>query len=228
MSSSSACNITDAMSSYDSGQNERSPQEDAQSSKRRRIALACLDCRRRKLKCDRVFPACSRCQKGGHAETCTYDPDAIDTVAAPSSTEKMRGPSNRDNSTADTIMTSRPVATPTSFVQHHVFDTDDSRCAKMQARIHQLESRIIGLENATSRSRQWPESNKGLGSAQVNAGEETDPEDRELMLFRGKNFNTVFYGASHHTSYLSHVRGHLLLQVQKCTNVRSFRRCECS
>ncbi|RAL08443.1 uncharacterized protein BO97DRAFT_472979 [Aspergillus homomorphus CBS 101889] len=41
--------------------------------KRRRKALSCYDCRRRKLRCDRGQPACSRCRKGGIAETCSYD-----------------------------------------------------------------------------------------------------------------------------------------------------------
>ncbi|PYH43066.1 uncharacterized protein BP01DRAFT_403012 [Aspergillus saccharolyticus JOP 1030-1] len=40
--------------------------------KRRRKALACYDCRRRKLKCDRAQPACGRCRKGGLADSCSY------------------------------------------------------------------------------------------------------------------------------------------------------------
>lgn len=43
------------------------------SGKRRRTALSCHDCRRRKLQCDRAYPACSRCVKGGYAGSCTYD-----------------------------------------------------------------------------------------------------------------------------------------------------------
>ena len=44
------------------------------SSKRRRIALSCINCRRRKVKCDRITPACIRCQKGGIADQCLYVP----------------------------------------------------------------------------------------------------------------------------------------------------------
>ena len=40
--------------------------------KRRRIALSCVDCRRRKVKCDRNFPICIRCQKGGYGDKCLY------------------------------------------------------------------------------------------------------------------------------------------------------------
>ena len=38
--------------------------------KRRRLALSCVACRRRKVKCDRTYPTCVRCQKGGSA--CDY------------------------------------------------------------------------------------------------------------------------------------------------------------
>ena len=38
--------------------------------KRRRLALSCVACRARKVKCDRTYPTCVRCQKG--AVTCDY------------------------------------------------------------------------------------------------------------------------------------------------------------
>lgn len=42
--------------------------------KRRRPAVACFECRRRKVKCDRNSP-CAQCVQAGSA-TCTYSPDA--------------------------------------------------------------------------------------------------------------------------------------------------------
>ena len=39
--------------------------------KRNRQALSCLDCRARKLKCDRQSP-CATCLRKGHGETCIY------------------------------------------------------------------------------------------------------------------------------------------------------------
>ena len=41
-------------------------------SKRRRLALSCVDCRRRKVKCGRELPTCVRCIKGGNADNCQY------------------------------------------------------------------------------------------------------------------------------------------------------------
>ncbi|KAF2031397.1 hypothetical protein EK21DRAFT_63366 [Setomelanomma holmii] len=43
--------------------------------RRQRAILSCNECRRRKLKCDRLSP-CDRCIKGGIAETCAYGPEA--------------------------------------------------------------------------------------------------------------------------------------------------------
>lgn len=40
--------------------------------KKRRPPQACVQCYRRKLKCGRESPACSRCVKAGHGQECTY------------------------------------------------------------------------------------------------------------------------------------------------------------
>ena len=198
-------------SNHDPNLSEQSPQHNDASSaaKRRRLALACLDCRRRKLKCDRVFPACTRCQKGGHSDTCTYDPDAVETVAAPFFMDRPRANGNRDMTTADSTAASRATATPTSFVHHHQLDTDDSTIGRMQLHVHQLENRIMGLERATNGPHPWAESSRSDAIPKIHHfGDPNLPEseDKELMMFRGKDFKTSFYGASHHTSYLSHVR----------------------
>ena len=39
---------------------------------RRRPAFSCVPCHRRKLKCDREYPACERCRKSGHSHDCIY------------------------------------------------------------------------------------------------------------------------------------------------------------
>jgi hypothetical protein len=48
----------------------QSPQAGA--NKRRRILYSCIDCRNRKVKCDRTYPSCLICQKRGYADTCRY------------------------------------------------------------------------------------------------------------------------------------------------------------
>lgn len=42
--------------------------------KRRRPALSCVQCRRRKIKCDRNFP-CGQCEQSKSATACFYSPD---------------------------------------------------------------------------------------------------------------------------------------------------------
>lgn len=50
------------------------PQTDpARTRKRRRRTMACMQCRSRKLRCDREYPVCGRCQKGKNPEQCTYE-----------------------------------------------------------------------------------------------------------------------------------------------------------
>lgn len=41
--------------------------------KRRRRTMACTQCRSRKLKCDREYPTCGRCQKSRTPNNCTYE-----------------------------------------------------------------------------------------------------------------------------------------------------------
>lgn len=195
------------MSSYDeSGQNEtcsKSP-SDIHSSKRRRVALACLDCRRRKLKCDRVYPACSRCQKGGHASSCTYDAGAVESIFADGSHQKTRF-----NQDPESLAKSKTVASPISFVHHHALDTDESALAGLRAHVNRLENRIIGLEKAAHAPQKHstlPRLNDCSEHLTVgHALNSVRQEENETIMFRGKSFKTQFYGASHHTSYLSQV-----------------------
>ncbi|KAL5629461.1 hypothetical protein BROUX41_001067 [Berkeleyomyces rouxiae] len=46
--------------------------DDSRPRKRQRVRLSCLECRRRKLSCDRGFP-CQRCTKSGTPERCQYE-----------------------------------------------------------------------------------------------------------------------------------------------------------
>ncbi|PWY92646.1 hypothetical protein BO70DRAFT_357790 [Aspergillus heteromorphus CBS 117.55] len=55
--------------------------------KRRRRTMACMQCRSRKLRCDREYPICSRCQKSKTPSRCTYEDGFLwqqpNTVASP-------------------------------------------------------------------------------------------------------------------------------------------------
>ena len=197
------------MSSNEIGREEPSPHDDNPAPKRRRIAFSCTACRRRKLRCDRVFPSCSRCQKGGHPESCTYDSEAVESALTHFPEE--RNPT-RDLSTINDFRAPRVIHRPSSVApsfgadegteKRPRFHSEDTaaRLYAQEERIRQLEYRIIGLEKATHDD----------GSPERTRNElrpHSDPKaavDKD-MIFRGKDFKTQFYGASHHTSYLSHV-----------------------
>lgn len=198
------------MSSNGTAPEEPSPHDDTSASKRRRIAFSCLDCRRRKLKCDRLFPSCSRCQKGGYPESCTYDSEAVESAMTQSSGERN---TTRDLSTANGHGVSRTVprlpSVARSFAADEVVErsprphSEDTtaRLYAQEERIRQLEYRIIGLERATHGAR-------SLELMQAERNPRSDPRaavEKEPMIFRGKHFKTQFCGASNHASYLSHV-----------------------
>ena len=199
------------MSSSGTVREEPPPHEDAPAPKRRRIAFSCFNCRRRKLRCDRVFPSCSRCQKGGDPESCTYDSGAVESALTHISAERNR---TRDFSTASNYGASRTGPRLPSVARSFVADEGEGRgprtpsvdtAARLYAqeeRIRQLEFRITGLEkaNCDTRSSERSQAELSLYSSPRAA------VDKEAMIFRGKSFRTQFYGASCHTSYLSHVR----------------------
>ena len=220
------------MSSNGTSREEPSPHGDTPAPKRRRIAFSCGDCRRRKLRCDRVFPSCSRCQRGGHPQSCTYNSEAVESALTHFPEERNR---TRDLSTANGFGAPRVIHRPSSVARS--FGADEgaekrprsqpedtaARLYAQEERIRQLEYRIIGLEKATH-------DDKSPERIRTELRPYSDPKaavDKD-MIFRGKDFKTQFYGASHHTSYLSHVRW-ITFSILLCyamTDCISFRSCD--
>lgn len=74
---------------------ETTPPDDTQSAKppprkRRRVVISCLDCHKRKQKCDRKLP-CTNCVSRGKQATCRYE------TGAPLSTDQRKGSNEQDN-----------------------------------------------------------------------------------------------------------------------------------
>ena len=89
--------------------------------KRRRKVLSCYDCRRRKLHCDRVLPACGRCKKAG--SICSYSEHATEI------------PANDTNQSS--------VVGHDPFAQLHQSSEEVSQTVKRQnLRIQQLEAAL--------------------------------------------------------------------------------------
>ncbi|EAW09502.1 putative C6 transcription factor [Aspergillus clavatus NRRL 1] len=68
-------------------QPQETPGPEQRVRKRRRRTMACTQCRSRKLRCDREYPACSRCLKSKTPTKCTYEDGFLwqqpNTVASP-------------------------------------------------------------------------------------------------------------------------------------------------
>ena len=204
------------MSSNGTGPEGPSPNDDTPAPKRRRIAFSCLNCRRRKLKCDRVFPSCSRCQKGEHPDSCTYDSEAVESAILHPSGERSR---TGDFPVVNGQGAPRVVPRLPSVARSFAADQGEDKCQRshsedtatrlyaQEQRIRQLEYRLIGLERAVHDGR-----GPALYQAELNPNSKV-AVDEEMMIFRGKSFKTQFYGASHHTSYLSHVRRHTISRL---------------
>ena len=159
--------------------------EPASTSKRRRIALACRDCRRRKLGCDRSYPACGRCQKSGCATSCTYDPDALEAVSS-SSVEKMPiNPSVISTEAGNKF-------TPINGLVHHrapyQSDTGDGPSNTMQLQITRLENRITGLEKTINSVAKVAQSRPDVATSSegVDASKQTKAHGTEFLSFGGK------------------------------------------
>ena len=207
------------MSSNGIARDEQWPQDDSPASKRRRIAFSCLACRRRKLKCDRIYPSCSRCQKGGHPEICVYDAEAVESRLPQGSEDGQRGISE----TVSGNHNNPRIAPRLSSITRSLVAEDGenpsprgrplediySRLYRQEAQIRQLEDRIHGLEKAAQNPpHQWPSLASIRELSQAGSRPSTDHDGvnvGEPLIFKGKHFKTQFFGASHPTSFLSHV-----------------------
>ncbi|KAL6811044.1 N-terminal binuclear Zn cluster-containing protein [Trichoderma sp. SZMC 28013] len=187
----------------DGGSVSRHDSDQPPARKRQRVRLSCLECRRRKLSCDRGFP-CERCIKSGTPDRCSYESRNGEVVNASS-------------------------GIPPSFAQLDSrrfgigdavsgFGPRDSELARQDHdRIRRLELEITQLKNLLTRpgassldgstivgSTNSPSTQKDEGAD----GEARPPaeeqeiiqksgmagENGELRFFRGKGFRTRYFG----------------------------------
>lgn len=141
--------------------------------KRRRKVLSCYDCRRRKLQCDRVLPACGRCTKTGRASNCLYLEDATDIPLRDDSVG-LTPNSATGKPSAFHNQSSRPlgITAPSGDLL--------SRLEYQDGRIKQLEAALVNAGQGEKGSHLPP-------SAEIYAGTEAlaPVQDRETTLLRG-------------------------------------------
>ncbi|CAI6341507.1 unnamed protein product [Periconia digitata] len=150
---------------------------DKRASKKRKV-LSCYACRSRKMKCDRIFPVCGRCQKTGRADQCTYDPRLIEETA-------VQGDGHVDSVPAygpldHTNVTNLPT------------DTLQWRLRVQERRVQALEKKLASIEGTKSNF-------SDVSVLQIDDSLEETPLVEEIM-FRGKSFKTQFTGTTSHLS----------------------------
>ena len=174
--------------------------------KRKRDVLSCLDCRRRKLKCNREYPACSRCVKGGNASSCTYQnfPGSVDghqeeadgSPAEDGRALKKPRVLNDAPRTNGVISTSNHGILANSAQRDNVFSAQSNVIKSLEHRLATLE----GMLSQTSAIRNLDTSRSNVTSiSRVDT-----PAGPKTQLFKGKGVRTQYYGPSNPTSLFAH------------------------
>ena len=106
------------------------------SRKRSRPILSCLECRRKKLKCDRTLP-CDQCRRLGRARLCAFS-DGVEPLA-------QRETAFHDS---DNLFDARPSKTRRQDGDDVVFERATNGLHLSTGSVEELESRVLRLEAA--------------------------------------------------------------------------------
>jgi hypothetical protein len=173
--------------SADADSPENSPDhEDSLGGKRtskKRKVLSCYACRNRKMKCDRVYPVCGRCQKTGRADQCTYDPRLLEEST------------DNNGSNADghhTTVTLHGTGAHNHVSGASTLDVLRHKARAQERRIEELERKL-----AATKSKDNPSIYKDTKPG--------EPDIQEEMMFRGKGFKTQFNGPTSVMSTIAQV-----------------------
>ncbi|KAJ6788602.1 hypothetical protein PWT90_05498 [Aphanocladium album] len=188
----------------ESGPHSRGDQPPAR--KRQRVRLSCLECRRRKLSCDRGFP-CERCIKSGTPDRCSYESRTGEVVNASAGVPPQFAQlDSRRFGLADAVA---------GFAQRDpdVLRQDHDRIRRLELEIAQLKTQLLrpgasaSFDGSTIAGTNSPATQKEETSPQdadpnaprpevqecIDATNASD-EKVELRFFRGKGFRTRYFG----------------------------------
>jgi hypothetical protein len=178
--------------------------------KRKRKTLSCYECRRRKLKCDREEPSCSRCRKAGQPELCSYVYD-VSSLSASRQLSTTPGLLPSSLSAAHQLDPS-PHGVPS---RNHITRSSSPRVSSqfldisgkeyapstLQAAQNQGTWQLLGHVSLASNG---AEARPAISADVTDGSQESIP--KETVIFRGENFRTQYYGGSNATSSIAHVR----------------------
>ena len=181
--------------SADGDSRENTPELDGSPGSRRtskkRKVLSCYACRNRKMKCDRVYPVCGRCQKTGRADQCTYDPRLLEDLTG-------------ENGIRMAIHTAPSAQQGTENQEYAVGDTSLEalrwKARAQDRRIEELERKLVVKDD----------SSKPSHFLDVTPAETVHKEE---IMFRGKGFKTQFHGSTSVMSTIAQVYSNLLASI---------------
>ncbi|KAH7273772.1 hypothetical protein FSOLCH5_001345 [Fusarium solani] len=169
--------------------------------KRQRVRLSCLECRRRKLSCDRGFP-CERCIKSGTPDRCSYESRNGEVVNASSG---VPPPFAQLDSRRFVDPTTGLSPRDPEFVRQ-----DHDRIRRLELEIAQLKNQIsrtgVSFDGSTvaatttSPQTQKDDAHSGEPDPSVREVHESieatnmSADKGELRFFRGRGFRTRYFG----------------------------------
>ena len=149
--------------------------------RKQRAILSCIDCRRRKLKCDRESP-CNRCVGGGYPERCAYSYGEEDERTAKSSKR----------------VTVREVESVEAMSPEKL--GSDGRIEHLERQIAELQESMKSMRDSHTSVQKLP----GCGK-ECRGVDETDRSAVLTGLFKGRGVKTFYYGISSPVIIVAHV-----------------------
>ncbi|KAB5586215.1 fungal-specific transcription factor domain-containing protein [Coniochaeta sp. 2T2.1] len=198
-----------------------SPDGNPHPRKRQRVRLSCLECRRRKLSCDRELP-CSRCLQSGTPEKCEYEarPGGF-TPNRPGISQSLLasidGRLSLPGGPGDSLL----FTTRKDALREH------DRIRKLELEVAQLKNLLTkqaSLDSSSTVVGHSPPSPKNhdglLGQGDASVPSSQQPQDiyaefkqdvfsdkEELRFYRGREFKTRFYGPTSGSIALKELAG---------------------
>lgn len=175
--------------------------------KRPRPTLSCLECRRKKLRCDRLLP-CRQCQKAGNTARCTYTKSQGSQPPAQLSDESEYGSGGRSKKATRSKSRVRPHGSSSSSR----FPTNTGSVGRENTRaIEDLQLRVEKLERLLLDQR-----HHSLPSQKAASGRD-EQVDRSSISHLGKlsinGSRSRYHGHNHKKLWLHQVRIQLSISI---------------
>ncbi|KAJ2894002.1 C6 zinc finger domain-containing protein [Zalerion maritima] len=207
------------------GQNGSGAESQNPPRKRQRVRLSCLECRRRKLSCDRAFP-CERCVKSGTPDQCSYEskPGPPGTVKAgiPQATfthayDSRRSMSVHSPSGLGSGLDGLPKGADIGLMRT---SGPEDRIRRLEVELAQVKSMLGKIATSDSSTTiQSPDDPTVKPDIKDPAKDQPLPREvvlnllepgrdkmQELRFFRGKEFRTRYFGPHNACMAFSEVR----------------------